>query len=149
MHRSSNQAPRKAGFTVVEVTLAAGILALVLTTSITTLQRALLNLDSARCLETASRIMQCELEKERLLPWARVTDRTYQPVIDPSFLRHPAIAGRFTLSREVAELPNRSGEIVHIILTTTWRSTDGRTLSRNCSTYYGKDGLHAYFTSQI
>ena len=61
----------------------------------------------------------------------------------------PAIAGRFTLSREVAELPNRSGQIVHIILTTTWRSTDGRTLSRSCSTYYGKDGLHAYFTSQI
>lgn len=128
--------------------MAGGILALVLSTSITTLQRALLNLDSARCLETASRIMQCELEKERLLSWTQVTNSQYQPVIDASFLRNPAIAGRFTLSRTVAEVPNRSGQIVQITLTTTWLSTDGRTFSRNCSTYYGKDGLYVYFTSQ-
>lgn len=128
--------------------MAGGILALVLSTSITTLQRAQLSLDSARCLETASRIMQCEMEKERLLSWTQVTNSQYQPVIDASFLRNPAIAGRFTLSRTVADVPDRSGQMVQITLTTTWQSTDGRTLSRNCCTYYGKDGLYVYFTSQ-
>ena len=136
------------GFTLVEVTMAVAMLAMVITTSITTMQRALLNLDSARNLQTASRIMQCEVEKERLLPWAQVSDTAYQPAIDASFLRHPAMAGRFSLARTISVLPNRSGQMVQVTLTATWRSYDGRTLQRCYTTYFGKDGLYAYFTGQ-
>jgi hypothetical protein len=141
--------PARGGFTLVEVTLAVAMLAMVITTSITTLQRALLNLDSARNLETASRIIQCEMEKERLLSWADVSNSSYQPTIDAAFLRLPSVAGRFSLSRTIALVPNRSSQMLQITLTATWRSYDGRTLSRSCTTYYGKNGLNAYFINPV
>jgi hypothetical protein len=134
---------------LVEVTLAVAMLAMVITTSITTLQRALLNLDSARNLETASRIIQCEMEKERLLSWADVSNSNYQPTIDAAFLRLPSVAGRFSLSRTIALVPNRSSQMLQITLTATWRSYDGRTLSRSCTTYYGQNGLNAYFINPV
>ena len=136
------------GFTLVEVIMAVFVLALAITTAITTLQRAFLNLDAARNLETASRIMQCELEKERLLDWTQVSSAAYQPVIDAAFLRNPAVAGRFALTRVVAVVPNRAGQMLQITLTTTWRTYDGRTQRRSYTTYYGQNGLYAYFTSQ-
>lgn len=136
------------GFTLVEVIMSVFVLALTITTAITTMQRAFLNLDSARNLETASRIMQCELEKERMLTWAQVSSSAYQPTIDAAFLRNPAVAGRFTLSRTVTVLPNRSSQMLQITLTATWRSYDGRTQQRSYTTYYGQNGLHAYFAGQ-
>lgn len=136
------------GFTLVEVIMSVFVLALVVTTAITTLQAAFMNLDSARNIETASRIMQCELEKERLLDWAQVSSAAYQPAIDASFLRNPEVAGRFSLARAVAVVPNRAGKIVQVTLTTTWRTFDGRSQQRSTTTYFGENGLHDYFTTQ-
>ena len=127
--------------------MAVGVFALVLTTSITTMQRAFVNLDSARNLETACRILQCEMEKQRLLDWAQVSDNAYQPTVDASFTRNPAVAGRFSLTRTVAPVPNRSDKVLQITLTAAWRTFDGRLHQRTYTTYYGKDGLYAYFTS--
>lgn len=121
------------------------VLALAITTSLSALQRAFLDLDTARNLEIAGQILQCEMERERLLNWTQVNDAAYQPVIDDSFARNPAIAGRFTLSRSLVPLTGRSGRMVQITLTTSWRSYDGRNLSRSYTTYYGQGGLHAYF----
>ena len=50
------------GFTLVEVIMSVFVLALAITTSITVLQRAYNNYDSARNLETASRILQAEID---------------------------------------------------------------------------------------
>ena len=119
-----------------------------ITTYITTLQRAFLILDSARNLETASRIMQCELEKERLLPWSQVNDADYRATIDSAFTGNPAIAGRFALTRTTATVANRANKLLQITLTVTWRNYDGRTQQRSQTTYYGNGGLYTYFTSQ-
>ena len=135
-------------FTLVEVMMAVAVLALAITTSITTLQRAFLMLDSARNLETASRIMQCELEKERLLPWSQVNDADYRATIDSAFTGNPAIAGRFALTRTTATVANRANKLLQITLTVTWRNYDGRTQQRSQTTYYGNGGLYTYFTSQ-
>jgi prepilin-type N-terminal cleavage/methylation domain-containing protein len=137
-----------AGFTLIEVMMAVTILALALTTSITTLQRAFLNLDSARNIETACRIMQCELEKERLLSWSQVSDNSYQPTMDPAFLGNPAVAGRFTLSRQTATVANTADKLLQITLTVTWKNYDGHAAQRSQTTYYGNGGLYTYFTSQ-
>jgi hypothetical protein len=109
------------------------------------MQRAFLALDTARNLETAGGIMQCEFEKERLFSWAQVNDATYLPVIDTSFTRNPSTAGRFTLSRSLVALAQHSGQMVQITLIVNWRSYDGRSLSRSYTTYYGQNGLYAYF----
>ncbi|MBI2498292.1 MAG: hypothetical protein HYV75_10415 [Opitutae bacterium] len=136
---------RGGGFTLGEVAMAVIVLALALTTSLTAMQRAFLEFDTARNLEIAGNILQCEIEKERLFTWSRASDATYQPVIDSSFTRNPAIAGRFTLSRSLTTLAQRSGQMVQITLTVRWRSYDGRTISRSYATYYTEGGLYEYF----
>jgi Tfp pilus assembly protein PilV len=137
------------GFTLVEVMLASFVLALAISTAITTLQRGFADLDSARNIETACRILQCELEKERLMTWAQVSVASLQPAIDSSFQSIPSVAGRFTLSRSIATVPNHSGNMLQITLTATWRTYDGRSQRRSLTTYYGNGGLYAYFTSQL
>lgn len=121
------------------------VLAMAITTSLTAMQRAFLHLDTARNLEIASSILQCEVEKERLFAWTLVSNATYAPVIDASFARNPAIAGRFTLSRTLTTLANRSGQMVQITLTIRWRTYDGRSLSRSYTTYCTQGGLYAYY----
>ncbi|MDD2764755.1 MAG: hypothetical protein PHE83_12365 [Opitutaceae bacterium] len=140
VHRTSDTR----GLTIAEVALAVIVLAMAITTSISALQRAFLDLDTARNLEIAGNILQCEMEKERLFSWTQASDATYQPVIDTSFARNPAIAGRFTLSRSLTTLAGRSGQMVQITLTVRWRTSDGRSLSRSYTTYYGQGGLYAY-----
>jgi len=56
--------PVRGGFTLVEVAMAVAILALVLTTSLTVMQRVFTELDTARNLEIATNILQCEMEEE-------------------------------------------------------------------------------------
>lgn len=121
------------------------VLALGLTTSFAAMQRAFLDLDTARSLDLAGSIMQCELEKERLFNWPQVSDATYQPAIDAALMRSPVVAGRFTLSRGVTVLPQRSGQMVQVTLTVQWRSHDGRNVSRSYTTYFCQGGLHDYF----
>ena len=139
---------RAAAFTLAEVMMACFVMALAISTSITALQRGFADLDSARNLETACRILQCEMEKERLMTWAQVSVASLQPTIDSSFLSIPAVAGRFTLARTVATVPNRSGNMLQITLTATWRNYDRRSQSRSLTTYYGNGGLYAFFTTQ-
>ena len=120
------------------------VLALALTTAITAMQHAFLQFDTARNLEVAANILQCEMEKERLFTWAEASNTTYAPVIDPSFARNPAITGRFTLSRTAALVSGRSGQMVQITLTVRWRGYDGRSLTRSYTTYYTQGGLREY-----
>jgi type II secretory pathway pseudopilin PulG len=131
-------------YTLVEVAMAVVILAMTLTTALTAMQKVFLEFDTARNLEVAGNIMQCEIEKERLLPWAQVSDAAYLPVIDPSFARNKAIAGQFTLSRSLTVLTGHAGQVVQITLTINWRSHDGRPLSRSYTTHYTQGGLYEY-----
>ncbi|HUR58566.1 MAG TPA: prepilin-type N-terminal cleavage/methylation domain-containing protein [Opitutaceae bacterium] len=140
----SARSHRRRAFTLPEVALALIVLALGITTAITALQRAFLNLDTARNLQVAAGILQCEIEKERLFSWAQVSDAAYQPVIDASFLRNPAVAGRFTLTRTLATVAQRSGQMVQVTVTVRWRSYDGRNLTRSTTTYFGQGGLYNY-----
>lgn len=135
---------RTRAFTLVEVAMAVTVLALVITTSITAMQRAFLQFDTARNLGVAANILQCEMEKERLFDWTKVNDAAYVPVIDAGFARNPAIGGRFTLSRTVAAVAGHSGQEVQVTLTVTWRGYDGRSLARSYTSYFTQGGLYAY-----
>lgn len=138
---------RRAGFTIAEVMMAAAVMALAITTSITTMQRAFLAVDVARGTSYAAQIMQSELEKMRLQNWTTVNAYPSTPTetaIDSSFTSNSYIGNRFTMTR--------SATTVHtgmrmITLTITWRTYDGRTMSRNYVTYYGKNGLYDYVSS--
>ncbi len=132
-------------FTIVEVMIAAGVMALVITSSITTMQSAFLALDSARNITSAGQIMQSELEKMRLKDWTTVSAYAAGPTavtIDSSFTSNPAIGSRFTLTRTVADVHT---DMKSITLTIAWKSYDGRPFSRSYQTYYGRNGLYDYF----
>ena len=133
------------GFTIAEVMIAAGVMALAITTAITTMQRAFLALDSARNITLAGQIMQSELEKMRLKDWATIAGYPSAETtltIDTVFTSNAAIGNRFTLTRTVADAHTDMKEIT---LTVTWRGYDARSNSRSYKTYYGRNGLYDFF----
>jgi prepilin-type N-terminal cleavage/methylation domain-containing protein len=142
-------AARRGAFTLIEVAVTVAILALVIATAITTLQRAFANLDTARNLSTAATILQTQVEHERLFNWAQVTDTSYQPTLNAGHLRNPAVAGRFTLSRTVAAVPDRLNQVMQVTLTVRWRNYDGRNLSRSFTTYFTQGGLNDFFYATL
>jgi len=133
--------------------MAAIVMAFAITTSITTLQRGFLSIDTARNFVIAGQIMQSEIEKMRVSPWsttatvngiADYTD-TYPAIsIDPVFTSSAYIANRFTLTRSMAD-PRT--EMRQITLTVSWRNYDGRQMSRSYTTFYARYGLYDFFSS--
>ncbi|MDB6170154.1 MAG: hypothetical protein JWM88_3018 [Verrucomicrobia bacterium] len=135
------------------------VMAFAITTSITTMQRGFLALDTARNITIAGQIMQSEFEKMRLLPWTTVdayaASTTAVPYdaahpeyfyIDTAFTSNSFIQNRFTVVRDVVLV--RTG-LKKITLTISWRSYDGRTLTRKYFTYYGQNGLYDYFYNSL
>lgn len=134
------------GLTVVEVVMAVFVLAVAITTGLAAMQRAFLQLDTARNLQLASSILQCEMEKERLLPWSTISSATYQPAIDATLLRDVSIAGRFTLSRSINAV---NDQLVQVTLTATWRTYEGRNVSRTYTTYFCQGGLYNWIYANV
>ena len=150
---SSRRGRASKGFTIVEVMLAAAVMALVITTSITTLQRGFLSLDTARNVTIAGQILQCEVEKMRMVPWATINTYPTSPTpmtMDASFTSNPAVGTRFSLSRDVAVIATTTGiGMRQVTYTISWNSYDGRALSRSYTTYYGQNGLYDYYYNSI
>ena len=156
----SSSLPRKprraglAGFTIIEVAMAATVMALGISSAILVMQRSFGSLDTARCLGYASQIMQSEMEKMRLTAWGDGTTAgtgttgitaipaTAQPIsIDAAFFNNSDIGSRMTLTQRAADV---HAGMIQLIFTITWRSYDGRTLSRTYTTSYGQKGLYDY-----
>jgi type II secretory pathway pseudopilin PulG len=142
---------RRRAFTIVEVMMAASVMALVISTSITTMQRAFLALDSARNITMAGQVLQTEFERLRLRSWTGttgnpgindLTDGAVDLSLDTDL--PAAVRARFSLARTVRLVHT---DMKQITLTVSWRSYDGRTLSRRSSTYYGREGLYDYYTN--
>ena len=138
---------RRRAFTIAEVMIAGTVMALAITTSITTMQSAFLALDAARNITLSGQIMQGEFEKMRLKSWDTIA--TYQSrtqpetlTIDSTFTSNAAIGSRFTLTRTITDV---NADMKEITLTIAWRGIDARPLSRFYKTYYGRNGLYDYF----
>lgn len=137
IHPASPGARR--GFTIVEVMVAAAVLALGIASMITVSQRGLQALDNARNLTVASQLMQSEMERVRLMSWAQL-----QSLQDSGETKVPleGAAGRYACNREVRDI--RSG-MKEITLTATWNGYDGRPHTARLITRYGRTGLNDYF----
>ncbi len=142
---------RRRAFTIAEVMVAAGVMALALSTAVTTMQQAFLALDSARNITLTGQIMQSEVERLRLKRWADI--EAYQRETQPKTFRkedfdyvvqrdHPDFIQRFTLKRTITDI---GSDLKEITLTMSWRGYDGRPASRFYKTYYGRNGLYDYY----
>ncbi len=137
------------GFTIAEVMMAAAVMALAISTSITTMQRAFLALDTSRNLTLAGQIMVSEMEGIRMLSWTEVEAYELSPTVttltlDAAFTSNPQIGNRFAMTRTVTLPDEANPNIRQITLTVTWRGYDGRELSRSYTTQYARYGIHDY-----
>jgi len=140
--RAALAAPKRwcaGGFTLVEVMVASTVMVFGIVTAITTSQRGLQALDTARNLSAASQLMQSEMERLRLLSWSQL--QTLQQSGDTA-VSPGTDAARFTCTREIADVKT---DMKQITLTTAWRGYDGRAHTARLITRYGKSGLNDYF----
>lgn len=141
-----------AAFTILEVMLAAIVMAFAITTSITTMQRAFLALDTARNVTQANQIMQSEIERMRLQDWSVVnaySSTATTVTIDSSYTNNVFIGSRYRLSRTATDVAGHTASgMKQVVFTISWNSYDGRTLSRSLTVYYGQNGLYDYFYNQ-
>lgn len=133
--------PRPAGFTLVEVMVASTVLVFGIVTAVTTSQRGLQALDTARNLTAASQIMQSEMERIRLLSWTQL-QALQQSGNTAVTLVTGADTGRFACTREITDSKT---DMKQITLAANWRGYDGREHTARLITRYGKSGLNDYF----
>lgn len=131
------------GFTIIEVMFAAAVLALGITTAITTLQSGFQALDNSRNLGMAAQVMQSEFERLRLKNWDQI--QALQDGNDTT-VQVPTTGGvgnrSFACQRTIRDLKT---EMKEIILLCSWRGYDGRSHQVSYITRYGKSGLYDYF----
>lgn len=129
------------GFTLLEVMLAAVVLTFAITTAITTLQRGIRSVDTARNYTRASQVMQSELERLRLKTWAQI--QSLQEGSDTAVAVESATpADGFACQRTIRDVRI---DLKEITLVSTWRGVDGMPHSVRYVTRYGKSGLYDYF----
>ncbi|MEY2881673.1 MAG: hypothetical protein RLZZ15_4053 [Verrucomicrobiota bacterium] len=128
--------------------MAGFVMAFGITTSIRVMQRGFATLDSARNLTTAGQILSSEMEKLRMYDWTAVSAYAAGPTtltIDTVFTSSSTVGSRFTLTRTVATI---SADLLQITYALSWTTYDGRTMSRNMTTYYAQHGIHDYIYNQ-
>jgi type II secretory pathway pseudopilin PulG len=143
----------RAGFTIVEVGIAALVLALVLSTSLIALQRGFMAIDNARYTTLAGQILQSQMEKLRLLTWTQLTTATGHPTTGPFTPDLQATTSgqlaNFTCTQTITDSPAPYTSYTYgmkdIVLTATWKGSDGRTRSLTYFTRYGQIGISDFF----
>ncbi len=148
----------RAGFSIIEVTIALFILAFAIATALVTLQTGFKQLDNARYTTLAGQILQSQVEKLRLLNWNQLTNATdgasthttFIPDVSADPATQSLITSRFTCSQTIADPPTSSvffGSVKDITLAVTWTGTDGRRQTLTYLTRYGKDGISDFFVT--
>ncbi len=138
---AASRAGRRSAFSLAEVMVASCVLMLGISGALVTLRRSLDTIAQARQLDSASQLMQTELERLRLLNWSQL--QTIQASGETS-VRTPAGGdfARFTCERRIRDLRDGMKEIT---LVASWGGLDGRAHSARLITRYSRSGLNDYF----
>lgn len=149
--RSAQRSSRLA-FTIFEVMMAATILVLVISSSITVLQTGMRAVDTARNMTLASQICQSALEVLRLQNWTKISalPASSQVNIGDAISSGTAtrldttltnITARFTCTQTVSD-PKANMRLITIAV--SWHGNDGRSHSLSSQARYAKNGLNDY-----
>ena len=149
---SSRRYRSEAGFTVVEVALAAFVMTFGIASALVAMQAGFKTLDVARGTTLASQLLQSEMENLRLQSWSDLQAQSGTTEVDLDALlagqpeaQRVATGFDFTLTRTIEDLAGREGDMVQIVLQATWRTMNGRELQRTFRTYYTRNGLYDYY----
>ena len=137
----------KAGFTILEVTMATFVMAMGIATSIIAMQAGFKHLDLARGTTLASQILQSEMERIRLMSWTGVTALAASETFDGGtfFSTSSKVVGKFSVTRTVTPDAARPTEARDIVVRVSWNGYDGRGHSRSFNSTYVKNGLYDYY----
>ncbi len=131
----------RSGFTLVEVMVAAMVLIFGIVGALSSLQRGLQAVDSARNLTAATQRMQSEMESLRVKSWAQI-EALQASGVTAVTLDDTRAGPRLTCTRTISDL---KADMKEIVLTAEWRGYDGRPQSARLITRYGRSGLNDYF----
>ena len=142
-------------FTILEVALAATVMALGISSSMIAMQTGFKALDVARDTTLASQILQSEIERLRLLPWSNTSTTAIDSITElpeteavslaTMFSSSSALAEKFQVVRTVVPDESRTDYVRYITISVTWRSYDGRSHTRSFRSMYAKNGLYDYY----
>jgi type II secretory pathway pseudopilin PulG len=158
---------KTAAFTLIEIVMAVAVMALVITTSITTLQYGMGAVDTARNMTLAAQIMQSQIEVIRMQNWTQITalqsgSPTANPFVsvggvtitegvgtapttlDASLTK---IADRFVFTRTISDIVVGGvtrPDIKSITFSVAWTGVDRRSHTLNYQTRYARNGLSDY-----
>lgn len=127
--------------------MAAGVMLFALAGSIVVLQMGFKALDTARKTTLAAQVIQSEMERIRLRPWAQLPPTGTITLTDifPTGTATQDIYKAFTATRTVSDVTGKVGEMKKITVTVTWNGLDGQSHTRSTDTIYCKDGLNDYY----
>lgn len=121
--------------------VASCVLMLGVSGALVTLQRSISSIAQARQLDTASQVMQTELERLRLLNWSQL-DALQQSGATSVPVPTGGDFARFTCERQIRDLREGMKEIT---LIASWGGLDGRAHTARLVTRYSRSGLNDYF----
>ena len=143
---------RRGGFTLFEVMIAATILVLIISTSLTVLQTGMRAVDTARNMTLAGQISQSTLEVLRLQNWTQISALPATETVNISDVISSgnstaldaalsSVTSRFACTRTVSQTKTNMRLIT---VTVSWRGNDGRPHSLSSQARYSKNGLNDY-----
>ena len=144
--RHAKSSNRGKAFTLIEVMMAATVMALGIMGMIQVVISGSEMLDVARKETIAMQIIRSEIDSLHLNDWTQVSAFDLSPTtttitINSSF---QAISQGFQCKREVWEI-KADHTLRKIQFTVTWTGNTGRPYSRSGSTYFGKNGLYVTY----
>ncbi|OHE81127.1 MAG: hypothetical protein A3G75_12340 [Verrucomicrobia bacterium RIFCSPLOWO2_12_FULL_64_8] len=153
-----------AGFTLIEVALAATILLFGFVGMINAISIGTEMLDTARKQTVAAQIVQVEIDYLRTLDWNSIlnltptsstalTDQVAYPEFNSSLSMKPKPAAivnadtTFQLSRQISDVhgSGSTATLRRVTLGVTWVGNTGRQHTRSCQAYFGKNGLNVSY----
>ncbi len=137
----------RAGFTIVEVGIAAIILVLCISGSLITLQRGFVAIDNARYTTLAGQILQSQMEKLRLLTWTQLSATSSGTfTTDISSTASAQLVNFTKLYQQIDAAPSPfNSNAKDITLTAQWTGSDGRTRELKYYTRYVQNGISDFF----
>jgi len=118
---------RTGGFTIIEVAMATFVMAFGIATSIIAMQAGFKQIDLARGTTIAAQIIQSEMERLRMMSWTGINALPANEKFDGStyFSANPDVAGRYFVTRTVADNADNPAEIKDLTVAVSWQTYDG------------------------
>jgi Tfp pilus assembly protein PilV len=157
--RGSSAGPAAtAGFTLVEFVLASLVILIGISGSFVVINRGVHLMDAARRTTLAGQVLQSAMEDIRMNNWAQLTalqadesnGRTGNVVLDQRFSSYSAVARQtltsFVCTQTISDLPGSGSPatLKRILITLSFRGTDGREHRLSYTSFYWKQGISDY-----